>query len=155
MPPKLAEMIAFFEPMPEGARRENLIALAASVERHAPRAGERFDVTDVRKDAECSDEVGIFLRVAPGGTAQFAVSLGPRVQTLTRAMAAMLCQGLEGAALDEVLALRADFVPRIVGAELARLRSRTVYYMLARMQEAVKRCREVTAPRSSPLAERL
>ena len=154
MPPALAELIVFFEPLPEGARRENLIALAGSVESHAPREGERFDIADVRRDAECSDEVGIFLRAEPDGAAHFAVSLGPRVQTLTRAMAALLCRGLEGAALDEVLALREDFVPRIVGAELVRLRSRTVYYMLARMQEAARRCREITAPRSSPSAGR-
>jgi cysteine desulfuration protein SufE len=154
MPPALAELIAFFEPLPEGERRENLIALAGAAERHAPRAGERFDVADVRKDAECSDEVGVFLRAEAGDTAHFAVSLGPRVQTLTRAMAALLCRGLEGAALGEVLALQADFVPRVVGAELVRLRSRTVYYMLARMQEAAKRCREITAPRSSPSAGR-
>jgi cysteine desulfuration protein SufE len=32
----------------------------------------------------------------------------------------------------------ADFVPRIVGSELVRLRSQTVYYVLSRMKTAVK-----------------
>ena len=154
MPPALAELIAFFEPLPEGARRENLIAMAASVEKHAPREGERFDVSDVRKDAQCTDTVGVFLRVDAGGAARFAVTLGPRVQTLTRAMAAILCRGLEGAPLAEVLALREDFVPRIVGAQLVRLRSQTVYYILTRMKEAAARHLEISAPRSSPSASR-
>jgi cysteine desulfuration protein SufE len=40
--------------------------------------------------------------------------------------------------LREVLEVPADFVPRIVGADLVRLRSQTVYYVLSRMKTAVK-----------------
>jgi cysteine desulfuration protein SufE len=32
-----------------------------------------------------------------------------------------------------------DFVPRIIGAELVRLRSQTVYYVLDRMKQAVEK----------------
>ena len=44
--------------------------------------------------------------------------------------------------------LPADFVLKIVGAQLVRIRSQTVYYVLRRMQEAARvwLCRE-RAPR--------
>jgi cysteine desulfuration protein SufE len=60
------------------------------------------------------------------------------VQTLTKAMTAILCKGLNGATLQEVMAVPADFVPRIVGADLVRLRSQTVYYVLSRMKTAAR-----------------
>jgi cysteine desulfuration protein SufE len=47
--------------------------------------------------------------------------------------------------LEEILALEPDFVPRITGAELVRLRSRTVYYVLRRMQEAARALRAPAA----------
>jgi cysteine desulfuration protein SufE len=60
------------------------------------------------------------------------------VQTLTKAMTAILCRSLTGVPMKEVLEGPADFVPRIIGAELVRLRSQTVYYVLSRMKTAVK-----------------
>lgn len=138
LPAALNELILFFEALPEGERRENLIDLAAAVPKHAPQKGERFDLEDVRKDAECTDTVGIHVRVEDGGRLYFAVSLGPKVQTLTRALAVILCRGLNGSTLEEVLAVPQDFVPRIIGAELVRLRSQTVYYVLRRMKEAAQ-----------------
>ncbi len=118
-------------------RREMLINFADGAVRQAPQEGEVFDLEDVRKDEDCTDTVGIFLRVQDGGC-HFRITLGPQVQTLTRAMTTILCQGLNGSAPDEVMDVPADFVPRIVGAELVRLRSQTVYYVLGRMKAAVK-----------------
>jgi cysteine desulfuration protein SufE len=60
------------------------------------------------------------------------------VQTLTKAMATILCRGLNGSTLTEVLAVPQDFVPRIVGADLVRLRSQTVYYVLSRMKQVAQ-----------------
>jgi cysteine desulfuration protein SufE len=137
-PAPLEELIRFFEDLPEQERRENLIVMSDDAERQKPRDGEKFDLEDVRKDEECTDTVGIFLRAEEGERAHFAVALGPRVQTLTKAMTTILCRGLNGAKLQEVLDVPADFVPRIVGADLVRLRSRTVYYVLGRMKTAVK-----------------
>lgn len=114
-----------------------LINFADGAVRQAPQEGEVFDLEDVRKDEDCTDTVGIFLRVQDGGC-HFRITLGPQVQTLTRAMTTILCQGLNGSAPDEVMDVPADFVPRIVGAELVRLRSQTVYYVLGRMKAAVK-----------------
>jgi cysteine desulfuration protein SufE len=136
-PAALGELIAFFESLPEGERRENLIDLAAQVAKHTPQEGEAFDLEDVRKDAECTDTVGVHVRLEDGRV-HFAISLGPKVQTLTRALTVLLCRGLNGSTAQEVLDVPQDFVPRIIGAELVRLRSQTVYYVLNRMKEAVR-----------------
>ena len=138
-PAPLAEIIGFFRGLSEGEIRENLIAYAEAAAGCAPAEGERFDVENVRHDRECTDTVGIFMRVNPASRGvRFRVTLGPRVQTLTRAMATILCRGLEGATPEAVIALPADCVPRIVGAHLVRLRSQTVYYVLRRMQETCR-----------------
>jgi cysteine desulfuration protein SufE len=36
------------------------------------------------------------------------------------------------------MSLSSDFIPRLVGADLVRLRSQTVYYIFRRIQEAVR-----------------
>jgi cysteine desulfuration protein SufE len=135
-PTALGELIAFFEHLPEAERRENLIDFAAAAAAHAPKESETFDLEDVRKDAECTDTVGVHVRLEHGDHVHFAISLGPKVQTLTRALTTILCRGLNGSTLREVLDVPQDFVPRIIGAELVRLRSQTVYYVLGRMKQA-------------------
>ncbi|MES2706867.1 MAG: SufE family protein [Verrucomicrobiota bacterium] len=137
-PEPLQALIDLFAGLPETDRRETLINLAESAPLHAPREGETFDLEDVRKDEECTDTVGIHLKVGEGGTVSFRVSLGPEVQTLTRAMTSILCQGFEGVQPLEILEVPADFVPKIVGAELVRQRSQTVYYVLTRIKSTVK-----------------
>ena len=137
-PAALGELITFFESLPEGERRENLIDFAAAAEAHAPKKGENFDLEDVRHDAECTDTVGVHARLEPGDHVHFAISLGPKVQTLTKALTTILCRGLNGSTLDEILAVPQDFVPRIIGADLVRLRSQTVYYVLGRMKQAAQ-----------------
>ncbi len=144
-PAALGELITFFESLPEGERRENLIDLAAASAAHAPKEGETFDLEDVRKDAECTDTVGVHVRLETCERAHFAISLGPKVQTLTRALTTILCRGLNGSTLREVLDVPQDFVPRIVGADLVRLRSQTVYYVLGRMKQAARRLLEERA----------
>lgn len=137
-PQPLADLIDLFEHLPEQERRENLIVMSDNAVKHQPHAGEQFDLEDVRKDEECTDTVGVYLRVDGNNRVHFAITLGPMVQTLTKAMTSILCRGLNGSTLQEVLDIPADFVPRIVGAELVRLRSQTVYYVLGRMKGAVK-----------------
>jgi cysteine desulfuration protein SufE len=127
-PAALQELVAFFESLPETERREALIDDAAAAAACAPGPEETWSVVDVRLD--------------PERRVHFAVELGPKVQTLTRAMTAILCRGLRGCTPAEVLALPADFVPRLVGAELVRLRSRTIYYVLERMKQAVRQLPE-------------
>ncbi len=137
-PAPLQELINFFEHLSEQERRENLLLLAEQAEKLEPREGEKFDLEEVRKDKECTDTVGVYLRVDDDDRAHFAITLGLKVQTLTRAMATILCKGLNGAMLQELLDVPEDFVSRIIGAELVRQRSQTVYYVLGRMKAAVK-----------------
>jgi cysteine desulfuration protein SufE len=137
-PPKLNNIINLFEMLPEVERRETLVSYADSAKKQEPRDGEKFDLEDVRKDEECADTVGVYLHVDDEGKAHFRMTLGPEVQTLTRAMTAILCKGLDGATPQEILDLPSDFVTRIVGAELVRVRSQTTYYILTRMKGVCK-----------------
>lgn len=139
MPPALAEIVELFDLLPDDEKRENLIAYADGATACAPRPDETFDLEDTRKDEECTDTVGVFLRVDPVTRgAHFRIKLGNHVQTLTRAMTAILCKGLDGATPEEILEVPQDFVPKIVGGQLVRIRSQTVYYILTRMKSAAK-----------------
>ena len=137
-PPKLDKIIHLFETLPEVERRETLVSYADSAKKQEPRPGEQFDLEDIRKDEECADTVGVYLQVDEEGKAHFRMSLGPEVQTLTRAMSSILCKGLDGVTPEEILQLPSDFVTRIVGAELVRVRSQTTYYILTRMKGICK-----------------
>src|SRR5690349_6844201 len=95
-PPKLQAIIDLFTALPEEEKRENLIAYAEQAKKHEPQAGETFALEDVCKDEECTDTVGVFLRVDEANRAHFRVTLGPQVQTLTKAMTGILCRGLHG-----------------------------------------------------------
>jgi|JI8StandDraft_1071087.scaffolds.fasta_scaffold377026_2 cysteine desulfuration protein SufE len=136
-PSALQELIDLFEHLPEPERRENLIDIAETAISHTRQAGVDYEIADVRKDQECSDTVGVYVRRDDSGQVFFAIELGPKVQTLTRAMTAILCRGLNGSTPDQILHVPQDFVPRIIGADLVRLRSQTVYYVLNRMKQAV------------------
>ena len=137
-PPALEEIITLFETFDDAEKRENLIVYADQAELHAPREGETYVLEDVRKDEECTDTVGVFLLGDNDGRLTFRISLGPQVQTLTRAMTAILCEGLNGQTAATIHAIPADFVPRIVGGQLVRVRSQTVYYVLSRMKGAAQ-----------------
>ena len=137
-PPALSRIVALFESLPEDARRENLVAFAEQASRHEPRSGETFDLEDVRRDEECTDTVGVFLKIDRERRVSLRIALGPQVQTLTKAMTAILCNGLDGSTLEEIVALPSDFVPKIVGSQLVRIRSQTVFYALTRVKSACK-----------------
>ena len=137
-PAALQEIVDLFEFLPDQEKRENLIAYADQARAQEPLEGDVFDLEDVRKDEECTDTVGVYLKVDPDERATFKVTLGPQVQTLTRAMTSILCQGLRGSTCQEIMEIPQDFVPKIVGGELVRQRSQTVYYVLTRMKSAAK-----------------
>src|SRR5437763_7211169 len=137
-PAKLNKIIHLFEILPEDERRETLVSYADAAKNQEPRTGEQFNLQDIRKDEECADTVGVYLHVDEHGKAHIRMTLGPEVQTLTRAMTAILCKGLEGATPQEILDVPSDFVTRIVGAELVRVRSQTTYYVLQRIKGICK-----------------
>jgi len=138
-PHKLGAIVSLFEGLPEDEKRETLVSYADQAARWAPAPEpERYDLEDVRKDEECTDTVGIFLKVGPSRQVHFRVSLGPQVQILTKAMTSILCAGLDSSTIEDVMAIPADFVPKIVGGQLVRVRSQTVYYVLTRMKSACR-----------------
>ena len=137
-PKGLQTIIDLFQSLSNQEKRDVLISYADQVPKWGPKEGETFTLEDIRKDEECTDTVGVFLRVEEGNKAIFRVLLGPQVQTLTRAMTSILCHGLESATVTEVLEIPNDFVPKLVGAELIRARSQTVYYVLTRMKGICK-----------------
>lgn len=137
-PIKLNKIVHLFETLPEDERRETLVSYADNAKKQEPRPDEKFDLEDIRKDEECADTVGVYLQVDADGKAHIRMTLGPEVQTLTRAMTAILCKGLEGCTPQEILDLPSDFVTRIVGAELVRIRSQTIYYVLSRIKGICK-----------------
>src|SRR5205814_9531743 len=58
--------------------------------------------------------------------------------TLSLHDALPICKGLEGATPLEILDLPSDFVTRIIGTELVRVRSQTTYYVLTRIKGICK-----------------
>ena len=137
-PEKLQEIVQLFEHLPDEEKRESLVSYSLTTKNFEPKDGEKFDLEDVRKDEECADTVGVFLQVDGEGRSHFRMTLGPQVQTLTKAMAAILCNGLEGVTPKAVMELASDFVPKRVGAQLVRVRSQTIYYILSRMKGICK-----------------
>lgn len=137
-PKGLQSIVSLFGSLPEQERRDALISYADQARKWEPKKGEAFNLEDIRKDEECTDTVGVFLKIGDEERATFRVTLGPQVQTLTRAMTAILCRGLQHSTVTEILKVPSDFVPKIVGAELIRVRSQTVYYVLTRMKGICK-----------------
>lgn len=137
-PQGLQKIVSLFESLPEQEKRDALISYADQARKWEPKEGETFNLEDIRKDEECTDTVGVFLKVDNEERATFRVTLGPQVQTLTRAMTSILCRGLEHSTVSEILKVPSDFVPKIVGGELIRVRSQTVYYVLTRMKGICK-----------------
>jgi cysteine desulfuration protein SufE len=137
-PQGLQKIVSLFESLPEQEKRDALISYADQARKWEPKEGETFNLEDIRKDEECTDTVGVFLKVDNEERATFRVTLGPQVQTLTRAMTSILCRGLEHSTVSEILGVPGDFVPKIVGGELIRARSQTVYYVLTRMKGICK-----------------
>ena len=138
VPAKLQQIVSLFEHLPEEEKRESLVSYSLTTKNYEPKDGEKFDLEDVRKDEECADTVGVFLKVDGEGKSHFRMTLGPQVQTLTKAMTAILCKGLDGVKPKAVMELESDFVPKIVGAQLVRVRSQTTYYILSRMKGICK-----------------
>ena len=135
-PEKLNDLIHFFESLPENERRENLMLFADKVEKWNPDPNLDYDIKDIRKDEQCTDTVGVFVKINEGRVF-FKMLLGPKVQTLTRAISSILCEVSEGERIERIQAIEKMAISRIVGQELVRLRSQTVYYILERMKDTL------------------
>ena len=135
-----------FQGLSEVQRRDLLLTYAAEAPRHRPRAEESYLVSDERIDPGCIDTVGLYLRRDEDGRIHLRASLGPEVQTLTRALVAILCRGLEGATVGDAASLTDGFVPLVTGEELLRQRGRSVYHVTQRLREAAMRILQPETP---------
>jgi cysteine desulfuration protein SufE len=131
-PPKLEAIINLFESLPEVERRETLVSYADNAPKQEPRPGETFVLEDIRKDEECADTVGVYLQVDEKGKAHFRMTLGPEVQTLTRAMTAMQsvsrspAHGRSGVTAIPVAIIRKQtIVPAVIFRSFVQPRSRS------------------------------
>jgi cysteine desulfuration protein SufE len=110
---------------------------ADKVEKWNPDPNSDYDIKDIRKDEQCTDTVGVFVQINEGRVF-FKMLLGPKVQTLTRAISSILCEVSEGESIEKIQAIEKMAISRIVGQELVRLRSQTVYYILERMKDTLE-----------------
>ncbi|HKI46023.1 MAG TPA: SufE family protein [Balneolales bacterium] len=143
-PPKRLERIAsYFEQLDEQSRRERLIAFAEQSDKWLPRPDDKILYQDIRKDEECLDEVGVFI-ADDGEGLVWRMQYGKDVQILTRAIGTILSDGLNHAKPEEVISLPADVIHQIIGQQLFRNRSQSIYYIFNRIKQAMKRYLEET-----------
>ena len=74
-PTGLQSIIDLFVSLPDEEKRETLISYAEQTGKWRPREGESFDLEDIRKDEECADTVGVFLKVSDGDKVRFEVNV--------------------------------------------------------------------------------
>jgi sulfur transfer protein SufE len=133
----LEAQVQHFETLDNSARIKALITLAQNVSQLEPKHHETWDLTEIRQDQECLDEMGLYLRHNKN-TLELAATVGSEATTLTRALTAVLVQHLNGETKDRILELKDSFVPRLVGESLMRQRRNAAYYPLRRIQDAVR-----------------
>lgn len=138
LPKRLERIASYFEQLDEQSRRERLIAYAEQSAKWNPQPADRILYQDIRKDEECLDEVGVFI-VNDGDDLGYRMQYGKDVQILTRAMGTILADGLNHAKPEEVLSMPADVVHRIIGQQLFRNRSQSIYYIFNRIKQAMKK----------------
>lgn len=132
--PALQEAVDAFQSMAEQDRLQLLLEYAddlpALPERYAdhPDLGERV--------AECQSPVFLFVEV---DERVHVHASAPEEAPTTRGFASILAQGLEGASVEQVLAVPAD-MPRLLGLDRAvsPLRLRGMAGMLGRIQRQVR-----------------
>lgn len=137
LPQRLERIASYFEHLDEQSRRERLIAYADQSGKWLPQPDDNILYQDIRKDEECLDEVGVYI-VDDDGHIAWRMQYGKDVQILTRAIGTILSDGLNHADAEEVLSMPADVVHRIIGQQLFRNRSQSIYYIFNRIKQAMK-----------------
>ncbi len=145
LPKRLEQIASYFEQLDEQSRRERLIAFAEQSDKWLPQPSDKILYQDIRKDEECLDEVGVFI-VDDGEGLVWRMQYGNDVQILTRAIGTILSDGLNHAKPEEVTSLSADVIHRIIGQQLFRNRSQSIYYIFNRIKQAMKKYLVKTNP---------
>ncbi len=133
----LETQVKHFETLDNRDRIQALIELAQNASKLEPKQTDNWDLTEIRQDQECLDEMGLYLR-RNKNTLELAATVGNEATTLTRALTAVLIKHLNGETPARILGLKVSFVPRLVGESLLRQRRNAAYYPLRRLQDAVR-----------------
>jgi cysteine desulfuration protein SufE len=135
----LQETVDAFQSMAEQDRLQLLLEFADELPELPARYAEHPDLLE--RVAECQSPVFLFVEVdaaaAPGGAVHVHATAPPESPT-TRGFASILAQGLEGATVEQALAVPAD-MPRLLGLDrvVSPLRLRGMAGMLGRIQRQV------------------
>jgi cysteine desulfuration protein SufE len=135
MPEKLAEIVDEFATAPKDVVLEMLLEFADAV---PPLPPEHAGHAGMEPVPECQTPFFLAAEVAPDRTVTTWFDCPPEAPT-TRAFAGILAEGLEGATVDEVLAVPSDIYQRMgLAAVISPLRVRGGTAILARLQRQVR-----------------
>ena len=141
LPPKLQEIVDDFAGMTREEKLEMLIGYAESL----PPLPERFQEARSKMEPvpECMTPVFLIAEKKPGDGFVFHVDCPPQSPTV-RGLASILVNGLEGASLEEILSVPADFfLPMKLDEAVSQQRLNGFVGVLAHMkQSAVKAASE-------------
>ncbi|MCR8671621.1 SufE family protein [Agrococcus sp. HG114] len=132
--PALQETVEAFQSVAERDRLQLLLEFADELPALPERYAEHPDLLE--RVAECQSPVYLFVEVDDGVHVH---ATAPEEAPTTRGFASILAQGLEGASVDEALAVPAD-MPRLLGLDrvVSPLRLRGMAGMLGRIQRQVR-----------------
>ena len=137
LPPKLQEIVDDFASMSREEKLETLIGYAESM----PPLPERFKEERDKMETvpECMTPVCLFSEKQAGDGIHFYVDIPPQSPTV-RGLASILVNGLEGASLEEILSVPADFfLPMRLDEAVSQQRLNGFAAVLSHMkQSAVK-----------------
>jgi cysteine desulfuration protein SufE len=137
LPPKLQEIVDDFAGMTREEKLETLIGYAESL----PPLPDRFREARSKMEAvpECMTPVFLIAEKQEDGGIVFHVDIPPQSPTV-RGLASILVNGLEGATLEEILSVPADFfMPMRLDEAVSQKRLNGFIGVLAHMkQSAVK-----------------
>lgn len=145
MPEKLAQIVAEFADAPRDVVLEMLLEFSDAV---PPLPAELAGHTGMEQVPECQTPFFLKADVTPARTVDVWFDCPPEAPT-TRAFAGILAEGLEGASVEQVLAVPSDLYQRMgLATAISPLRVRGGTAILARLQRQV---REQTTPEARPL----
>ena len=136
MPDKLAMIVDEFASAPRDVVLEMLLEFADAVR---PLPPDLAGHTGMEQVPECQTPFFLKAGVTPQGTVELHFDCPPEAPT-TRAFAGILTEGLDGAGVDEVLAVPSDLYQRMgLAAAISPLRVRGGTAILNRLQRQVSR----------------
>jgi cysteine desulfuration protein SufE len=137
IPQTLQNLKDLFSPLDEDERRELLCALAQESKKYRQNYQQTYFAETYHKDPICTDTVGIHLFQTNKNNYSLHVSLGPHVQTLTKAFACILCKTINNLSEKEILELQAEDIHELIGTPLVKQRSQITHYLLNRIKTTI------------------